>query len=125
MAVYVDNMQASFGRMIMCHMWADSLEELLAMADQIGVSRRWLQQPPKASWVHFDVAKSKRALAIHYGAIETDQFGPSEHTARLKLQSSDPAIRAHGEKMLAAVENCRARRVTAPAGTTSKGDRNE
>ena len=43
MAVYVDNMQAQFGRMKMCHMIADSTEELLAMADRIGVARKWIQ----------------------------------------------------------------------------------
>lgn len=70
MAVYVDDMRARFGRMVMCHMAADTLSELLAAADRIGVSRKWLQQPPKASWVHFDIALSKRAIAIRHGAIE-------------------------------------------------------
>jgi hypothetical protein len=84
MAVYVDNARHPFGRLIMCHMWADTLDELLAMADRIGVSRKWLQQPPKASWVHFDIAQSKRALAIAAGAIETDKYGPVEFEARRK-----------------------------------------
>ena len=44
MTVYVDNMQAPFGRMKMCHMVADTSEELLAMADKIGVQRKWLQK---------------------------------------------------------------------------------
>lgn len=70
MTVYVDNMRARFGRMIMCHMAADTEEELLAMADRIGVNRRWLQKPPKASWVHFDISLTKRALAIEAGAVE-------------------------------------------------------
>lgn len=100
MAVYVDPAAHAFGRMVMCHMWADTLAELLAMADAIGVRRKWLQQPPKASWVHFDICKSKRALALRRGAIETDRFGPAEHTARLE----------GNEKMLATIASCRARR---------------
>lgn len=84
MTVYVDNMRAPLGRMVMCHMWADTLEELLAMADTIGVQRKWLQQPPKASWVHFDISLGKKALALKAGAVETDRYGPSEHVARLR-----------------------------------------
>lgn len=84
MAVYVDDVRHPFGNMIMCHMWADSLDELLAMADRIGVQRRWLQQPPKASWVHFDISLGKKAQAMAAGAILTDKFGPVEHVARLR-----------------------------------------
>lgn len=80
MAVYVDDVEHQYGRMKMCHMWADTLDELLAMADAIGVARKWLQQPPKASWVHFDIAKSKKAVAIENGAILTDKYGPVYHT---------------------------------------------
>lgn len=68
MPVYVDDMQAGFGRMVMCHMIADSDAELHAMADRIGVARRWFQCPPKASSPHYDIAKSKRAMAISFGA---------------------------------------------------------
>ena len=82
MSVYVDDVRHAFGRMVMCHMWADSLEELLAMADRIGVARRWLQQPPKASWVHFDISLGKKAIALAAGAILTDKYGPLEHLAR-------------------------------------------
>lgn len=83
MTVYVDDVRHPFGRMVMCHMWADSLPELLAMADRIGVARRWLQSPPKASWVHFDVSLGAKAKAIAAGAVLTDKFGPLEHLARL------------------------------------------
>lgn len=42
MTVYVDDVEHVFGRMKMCHMWADTLDELLAMADRIGVDRKWI-----------------------------------------------------------------------------------
>ncbi|MBS7812298.1 DUF4031 domain-containing protein [Roseococcus pinisoli] len=84
MTVYVDDVRHQFGRMVMCHMWADSLEELLVMADAIGVQRKWLQVPPKASWVHFDIALSKKAQALKLGAVLTDKYGPLEHLARQK-----------------------------------------
>lgn len=38
--VYVDNFESSYGRMIMCHMIADTKEELLEMVDKIGVARK-------------------------------------------------------------------------------------
>lgn len=72
MAVYVDDMEAKYGRMVMCHMLADTTEELLAMADKIGVARRWLQKPGHYQ-EHFDIAKSKKALAVQHGAIEIDR----------------------------------------------------
>jgi hypothetical protein len=90
MTVYVDDVELPFRSMIMCHLWADTLVELFAMADQIGVDRKWLQGHPtlslpqfrKASWVHFDIALSKKALAIKAGAVLTDKFGPVEFLAR-------------------------------------------
>lgn len=69
MGVYVDTMRAPYGRMKMCHMIADTEEELLAMVDRIGVDRRWHQYP--GTWKsHFDIALSKRTLAVQYGAVE-------------------------------------------------------
>ena len=53
----------------MSHMAADTRDELLEMVDRIGVPRRWLQhegQPDE----HFDIAKSKRELAVAAGAVE-------------------------------------------------------
>lgn len=69
MTVYVDDMRAKFRGMLMCHMIADTDEELHAIADKIGVQRRWWQSPDKTSGSHYDIAQSKRALAIQYGAI--------------------------------------------------------
>lgn len=69
MTVYIDDMRAPFGRLIMCHMIADSDCELHTMAERIGVARKWHQSPPKHD-SHYDVALSKRALAVEFGAIE-------------------------------------------------------
>jgi hypothetical protein len=67
MAVYVDNMRARMGRMVMCHMFADTTAELHAMAERIGVERRWVQNEGTHR-EHYDIALSKRALAIAAGA---------------------------------------------------------
>lgn len=69
MTVYVDMAENEFGRMKMCHMLADTPDELFEMADKIGVARKWYQGFNKASCPHFDIAKSKRALALANGAI--------------------------------------------------------
>jgi hypothetical protein len=68
-SVYVDDMRAPYGRMVMCHMIADTDEELHAMAARIGVARKWHQAPPKHD-SHYDIALSKRALAVAAGAVE-------------------------------------------------------
>jgi len=120
-SVYVDDMRAPFGNMVMCHMWADSDDELLAMADRIGVQRKWIQGHPllsfgkhrNASWVHFDIATSKRGLAVKFGAIETDRFGPVIHTTKLRLAAAisagdETAVRAARER-LASYEAIRVR----------------
>ena len=51
----------------MCHMIADSTEELLAMADKIGVQRKWIQKAGTAE-EHFDICRSKRLWAVWLGA---------------------------------------------------------
>lgn len=69
MAVYVDNMEAGFGNMVMCHMIADTTDELLAMADKIGVNRKWIQD--KGTYQeHFDICLTKRKLAVQGGTVE-------------------------------------------------------
>ena len=73
MTVYVDDMYLSpmgqFGRMKMSHMIADTTDELVAMADKIGVARKWIQKRGTAD-EHFDVAMSARAKAVGFGAVE-------------------------------------------------------
>ena len=70
MPVYVDDQRAPYGRMIMCHMVADSLAELHAMADALGLARRWFQCPPRVRLPHYDVSLRFRARAISLGAKE-------------------------------------------------------
>ncbi|AIT81648.1 DUF4031 domain-containing protein [Novosphingobium pentaromativorans] len=118
MTVYVDDTRLRLGNMIMSHMWSESLDELLAMADRIGVQRKWIQGHPTLShgkhrnvaWVHFDISLSKKEKALRYGAVLTDRYGPVEYTARLDANSDDPKRRRKGKKMLAAVEQARERR---------------
>lgn len=71
MTVYVDDMHTLAmgeyrrgGRTYkMSHLIADTPEELHAMADTIGVNRKWYQGD------HYDITKSKRLLAIKAGAV--------------------------------------------------------
>ena len=72
MTVYVDDMKAPYGRMIMCHMIADSKEELLAMADTIGVQRKWIQKEGSI-YEHFDVSLSMKQKAIRAGAVQVSR----------------------------------------------------
>lgn len=67
MTVYVDDMQAPYRGMIMCHMLADSDQELREMASKIGVSDIWHQGD------HFDICQAKRKLAVKHGAVEITQ----------------------------------------------------
>lgn len=82
MPVYVDDYGAPFRNMVMCHMIADTREELLEMADKIGVQRKWIQKPGTC-YEHFDICKSKRALAVAAGAIE---LSPKDLVMRMRAK---------------------------------------
>lgn len=87
MAVYVDNMNAKYGRMKMCHLLADTEDELLAMADRIGVARRWHQFPGTAK-SHFDICLNMRAKAVAAGAIEIEYPGDVARIMRRRRVAS-------------------------------------
>jgi hypothetical protein len=69
MSVYVDDAFLKYRNMKMCHLVADTQEELLSMVDKIGVRRKWIQNP-RTHKEHFDICSSKRILAVKAGAIE-------------------------------------------------------
>lgn len=88
MTVYVDDMRAAKGRMIMCHMVADTDDELHAMAQRIGVSRVWWQSPERTSGSHYDIALSKRGLAMRLGAVEITWRQTGAMNARRRVTGS-------------------------------------
>jgi hypothetical protein len=51
-----------------CHLLADTPDELHAMADRIGMPRRFFQDHP-SRW-HYDLPAHLRLLAVEYGARE-------------------------------------------------------
>ncbi len=67
MTTYVDNMRARLGRLVMCHMVADTEVELHEMARAIGVKRQWHQGD------HYDICMKMKALAVVAGALQITQ----------------------------------------------------
>ncbi|MDE2103505.1 MAG: DUF4031 domain-containing protein [Patescibacteria group bacterium] len=92
MSVYVDDGEYRFGRMKMCHMLADTHAELLQMADEIGVARRWIQHLGTYR-EHFDICLSKRRLAIKAGATPVSWRAVG---ALLCRRRADAEARLHG-----------------------------
>lgn len=89
----------------MCHMTADNLDELHAMADKIGMERRWFQSPPKASHPHYDIPEDKRSHAVALGAVEVCSRGALHYAARLGVewseQEGEDRLKAKYERTLA------------------------
>jgi hypothetical protein len=85
MAVYVDNARNAYRQMLMCHMLADTPEELHAMADKIGIQRKWFQNEKTP---HYDICRSKRGLALLYGAIEIDRRQTVEIIKKLRAEGN-------------------------------------
>ncbi|HEY6117474.1 MAG TPA: DUF4031 domain-containing protein [Candidatus Dormibacteraeota bacterium] len=90
MSVYVDKSANRYGRMVMCHLIADTPAELHAMADRIGVQRRWFQDPKtmNVSTPHYDIAMTKKALAIAAGAIECERNDFVAHVRRIRASEA-------------------------------------
>lgn len=71
MSVYVDKAKNPYGRMLMSHLIADSLEELHEAANKIGVKKKWFQDKDMP---HYDICQTKKELLMDiYGKdIEID-----------------------------------------------------
>jgi len=87
MAVYVDDADLPYRGMLMCHMMADTREELLAMVDKIGIQRKWIQKP-NTHREHFDICRTKRAQAVKSGAVEVQ----TEDIARKMMAKRDKQV---------------------------------
>jgi hypothetical protein len=84
MAVYVDPLMSRgwiiYGRPVAnCHLFTDalSLDELHAIAQRIGMQKRWFQN--SASAPHYDLTPDRKFDAIAAGAIEVG----SRHAAQI------------------------------------------
>lgn len=67
MSVYVDDAVHLWRGQRWAHLMADTLEELHAMAQRLGIPRRAFQN--KTSGAHYDVTAELREDAIRFGAI--------------------------------------------------------
>lgn len=77
MSVYVDELMVytnssraprCFRGKESCHMYADTMEELHAMALKIGMKLEWFQADNRLP--HYDLVANRRARAVKSGAIE-------------------------------------------------------
>lgn len=78
-----------------CHLTVDGpIEALHVFARRIGLRREWFQASPPASWPHYDLTPSKRALALEIGALAmpANHICAREDTWRAAAHDRDPRI---------------------------------
>jgi Protein of unknown function (DUF4031) len=77
LSVYIDNAFAvgDWGRWSGGgHLQADTVEELHAFADRLGLRREWFQSKPgRPENDHYDLGGKGRARALELGAIDEDR----------------------------------------------------
>lgn len=92
MTVYVDEFSYYAPTRIRCfksgsaHLTADSLDELHAFADKLGLRRVWFQASPPSSVPHYDLTKSKHTIALQLGAV----LVPAREQARRRIAARRP-----------------------------------
>lgn len=85
MAVYMDGERNRFRRMVMCHMLADTITELHAMASAIGMRREWFQP---FSFPHYDLSLGRRADAVAKGALVIERREVAALMRRLRADQA-------------------------------------
>jgi hypothetical protein len=99
MAVYVDPIlnhggSKSFRWPKSCHMYADTLDELHAMAVAIGMRREWFQDRPDLP--HYDLVPARRLRAIALGAVQHDRYQLVEFMRRKRGAELTPSLFGEG-----------------------------
>jgi len=89
MAVYVDDAVTLWRGQRWAHLMADTLDELHAMAERLGIPRRAFQN--KTSGAHYDVPAPLREEAVRLGAIPI-----SRHLDRTQVRAVIARAKAQG-----------------------------
>jgi hypothetical protein len=95
MSVYVDPLyehggSKSFRWKVSCHMFADTLDELHAMAKAIGMRREWFQDKP--GFPHYDLVASRRKMAVEFGVIEVSRNDAVLYYRRRRGEVVEPSL---------------------------------
>ena len=92
MAVYVDKMRGCTPRRgwpwsESCHMFADTVEELHAMARKLALKRNWFQWSP-GKLPHYDLTSGKRWQALRQGAMTASDAMLMHHVRKWRERSA-------------------------------------
>lgn len=91
LSVYVDSAFAAgdWGRWTGGgHLQADSLEELHAFADRLGLRREWFQSKPgRPENDHYDLGRRGRERALELGAIDEDRAAGARRRKALRART--------------------------------------
>jgi Protein of unknown function (DUF4031) len=79
------------------HMQADTLDELHAFADRVGLRREWFQSKPgRPENDHYDLTRTRRELAIELGALSEDRRAGTRRRRAMRLARQAAGRRPSG-----------------------------